>query len=148
MSLYKLNIDYEFEDPEGEDLIQQKAKTIADIKKDNSTYFHYKDVKSIFFIFPEYVKQLTNEKYTKEVPGSNKDFTVLKMKELVLKMLTKSSNLDSHFSVKNIVLTTIQGTEMQNGKKVKFYDDSKPGEDVILEMHVNFKDVIALRICN
>jgi len=119
-----LNKDYEFEDIEGEDLIQQKLKTIADIKKDNSKYFHYKDVKSIFFIFPEYVKQLTDADYTAKLPGTNKDFKVLDMKKLVIKMMTKSDSLDNDFSVKNLVLTTIHGKEMLDNKKVKYYDDS------------------------
>jgi len=75
-----LNIDNEFEDPEGdeEDLTQQELKRIADINKDNSKYFLYKDISSIYFIFPEYVKQLTDlDDHKRELPGGNKTHTVL-----------------------------------------------------------------------
>jgi len=37
---------------------------------------------------------------------------------------------------------------MLDSKRVSYYDDSKKNELVILEIHVSFKDVIALRICN
>ena len=70
------------------------------------------------------------------------------MKKMILGLLTKTDSLDKDFSVSNIVLTTIHGKVMLDNKKVKYYDESKPGEQGILEMHVNFKDVIALRICN
>ena len=43
-------------------------------------------------------------------------------------MMTKTDSLDKNFSVSNIVLTTIHGKVMQDNKKVKHYDDSKPGE--------------------
>jgi len=37
---------------------------------------------------------------------------------------------------------------MDDKKKLKYYDDSKEGEEKTMEINVDFKDVIALRICN
>jgi len=68
--------------------------------------------------------------------------------DIVEQLITKTDSLDSNFSIKNLILTTIHGKEMLDNKKVSYYDDSKKGEKVSFEMHVNFKDVIALRICN
>lgn len=67
---------------------------------------------------------------------------------MVIDELKKVGDLIKDFTVKNVVLTTIHGTEMLDKKKLSFYDDSEPGSDVTLEIHVNFRDVIALRICN
>ena len=47
-----------------------------------------------------------------------------------------------------MIFSTESGIEMQDECVMSAYDDSKPGEEKTMEINVDFKDIIALRICN
>ena len=122
---------------------------MKNIFDDNMKKFHYKDIEKIYFILPDYVKQLTDLQNSHPIPGGNKVKKVKEIKDLLLDIMNKNKELlDKNFSIKNIELTTIYSEVMKNDKKISFYDRSKKGEKVTFEIHVNFIDVIALRICN
>ena len=71
------------------------------------------------------------------------------MKENCLEnFIKKEKNFDQNVSVDNIIFSTEDGTIMEDEKLMKYYDNSSPGEEVTMEINVNFKDVLALRICN
>ena len=64
------------------------------------------------------------------------------------KFIKKEKNFDQNVSVDNIIFSTEDGTIMEDEKLMKYYDNSTPGEEVTMEINVDFKDVLALRICN
>ena len=62
--------------------------------------------------------------------------------------IIKAGNLDKNITIENLQFSTEDGIVMEDDKKLKVYDKSKEGEQTTMEINVDFKDIIALRICN
>jgi hypothetical protein len=77
-----------------------------------------------------------------------KNSKIKAIKELFISQLEKAGNIIENFTTENLILTSIHGTEMLDKYKLSKYDDSEEHQKVTLEIHVNFRNVIALRICN
>ena len=67
---------------------------------------------------------------------------------MALSIINKAGNIDQNISIQNIEFSTEDWTLMDDNKKLGFYDKSKEGEQTTMEVNVDFKDMIALRICN
>ena len=122
-------------------------KLVKDRIKDNSEYLKYKDINKLHFKFPEYVKQYA-ELHVKEIPADNLGFKVSLIKEMAYDIIKAGGNLDKNITIENLQFSTEDGIVMEDDKKLKYYDKSKEGEQTTMEINVDFKDIIALRICN